>query len=751
MKKRIGIPACIACFLLAACSTTKHVPDGHFLLKRAGVSIDAKNVRAIDLEGHIRQKGNGSSLRLRLYNAGDTTGWFKRLIRKSGEAPVIYSAQSVPLSVKALRIEMENRGYLNVEVSARTDTVGEKAVEVKYIVAGHEPYRIRSYAIDIFGEDAPAGPDSLFLQGMKRLSMHSKIKPGVIFDATLLEEERQKINRIFHNSGYYGLASDNLYFMADTALQSCQADLTLTLRDTANFHPYTVRRVNVFSGYDPMTGRQFTPEDSTVYHDLNIFYSRPHFIRPHVLQDNISISPGQKYSERLSEETYDLISSLSAVSRTGIEYREADADALDCNIYLTPGNIHGIQMGLEGTNNAGDLGIAGNISYTHNNIFNGSEMLNVKLKGAYEFINGVSDANLLTKDYYEAGIGASLTFPKIIFPFLGHKIKKLFRANTQFGLSLDMQSRPEYTREFFNAFWKYKWENLRGRVQHSLNLMDVNFVAMPYKSAKFDAYINSASNYLTKRSYDNVFTAGIGYSGSYAGAPGARYRNSLYAMRYGVELSGNLLSGIYRLVHAPTGANGQYQLLGNPFAQYVKADFDYSRTYRLNEKNAIALHGGFGIACPYGNSTILPFEKRYYGGGPNSVRGWSTRRLGPGTYDAGDDFSIRTGDLKILLNAEYRYKLVPLLELAGFVDAGNVWTIRDYPNQPGGQFRIHSFYEELAVAAGIGLRLDLTFLIIRIDAGKKLYDPALKDANPWVIADKMKGNSAVHFAIGYPF
>jgi outer membrane protein assembly factor BamA len=739
--------------LPTACNITKNVPDGAFLLKRTGISIDTKNVKSVELEALIKQKANNSDLRLRLYNAGDTTGLFKKLLRKSGEAPVIYNAQLVQHSIKALRTAMENKGYPNAEVTARIDTVKQKMINVNYIITSREPYRIRKYTTDVFERKIITNKNPLFNRRLKLLLQRSEIKPGVIFDTALLEEERQKTNRFFHDAGYYNLASDNLYFLADTALQSNQLDLTLTLRDTADFYPYRIRKVNIFSGYDPMINRRFMPKDSTVYHGLNIYYDNTHFIRPHVLKDNISIIPGYTYSEQLSEETYNLISSMSAVNKAGIEYKIADnvAHTLDCNIYITPGNIHGIQMGLEGTNNAGDLGIAGNVSYTHNNIFNGSEMLNVKLKGAYEFIGGDSDNDLLAHNYYEAGIGTSLTFPKIIFPFLGHKIKKLFKANTQFGLSMDVQNRPEYTREFFNASWKYKWETLRGRVQHNLNVLDINFVAMTYKSEAFNEYINNESNYLTKISYDNVFTAGIGYSGSYANTGKSRYLSSLYTLRYGVELSGNLLSGIYKLVHASPDENGQYQLFGNSFAQYFKVDFDYSQTYRLNGKSTIALHGGLGIACPYGNSTILPFEKRYYAGGPNSVRGWNTRQLGPGRYNAGNDFSACAGDLKILLNAEYRYKFVPLLELAAFIDAGNIWTIRDYPNQPGGQFRIHSFYEESAIATGIGLRLDLNFLIIRIDAGKKLYDPVLKDENPWIITDKIKGNTAVHFAIGYPF
>jgi outer membrane protein assembly factor BamA len=589
-----------------------------------------------------------------------------------------------------------------------------------------------------------------------QIRLRSKIGKGMMFDASMLEEERQNMNRLFRNIGYYSLTSDNMHYLADTALLSNQVDLKLILQDTTDFRPYFIRKVSVYSGYDPMSGHRFIPRDSTIYHDLHVFYDASHFIRPHVLYDNTAVRPGQLYSEQLAEETYNLTGSLSAVGKAGIEYKEVAANdtvkTLDCNIYLTPGNIHSIQMSLDGTNNAGDLGVAGNISYTHNNIFNGSEMLNIKLKGAYEFIAGASEEeDLLVHNYYEIGVGTSLTFPKIIFPLIGHKIKKLFKANTRFGFSLNMQSRPEYTRNFFNADWKYKWGSFNGRLQHNLSVLDVNFVAMPYKSQIFNEYINAENNYLTKVSYDNIFTTGIGYSGSYTNLGKYRYLSRLYTLRYGVELSGNLLSGLYRLSHAHTNADGQYELLGNPFAQYVKADLDYSQAYHLNEKTTIALHGGLGITYPYGNSTIPPFEKRYYGGGPNNVRGWSTRQLGPGAYGGIRDFSSQTGDLKLLFNLEYRYKFVPLLEFASFLDAGNIWTIHNYPSQSEGQFQWHSFYKEIAMAVGIGLRVDLSFLIIRIDAGKKLYDPVLKADHPWVIGKKINGNTAVHFAIGYPF
>ncbi len=749
-KKKINnwIFICI-CGIMSACSSTKYVPEDKFLLNKMNIEVDVKEVNPSDLKEYVRQKPNYAKFRVRLYSIGDTTNWFKKAIRKLGDPPVIYEPKSTSQSVKELQIEMTNKGFLNAKVSAEIDTVARKKMNVIYKVTGNQPYLIRNYNIDVPGEEAQKHMD----QRQKR--RQEKLKPGTIFDISLLEEERESAGRFLRNIGYYTFATENLYYLADTTLRSNQVDLTLTIHDSTDFRPYYINKVRILSGYNPQINNEYTPTDTVFYKGLEMIYDKTQFLRPHVLFNNISIRPGQRYSERLSDQTYNLLSSLSAVDQTSVEYKEVtinDSTALDCNIYVTPGNIHGIQLGLDGTNNAGDLGVAANISYTHNNIFNGSETLNIKLRGAYEFISGTSESDLVTHNYYEAGIGTSLLFPKIIFPFLGHKISNKLKANTQFSAGFDIQQRPEYIRDFFNLGWKYKWENAKRNLQHSFNFLTINFVAMPYKSAEFENYINQEDNYMTKVSYEDVFTAGIGYNGMYTNSTGqTKSLRSIYTLRYGIEFSGNLLQGIFKLADANKNENGQYQIFGNPFAQYVKFNFDFSETLQLDEKNGVAFHSALGVAYPYGNSTVLPFEKRYYAGGPNNVRGWNTRRLGPGSYNADGDISTQAGDMSILFNVEYRHKFLPILEFASFIDVGNIWTIRYYENQENGQFQWDTFYKEFAIGLGIGLRFDLNFLIIRLDGGKKLYDPAKLSGNPWVLFDKFGGNSALYFAIGYPF
>ncbi len=747
----------VLCLLLSACSITKYVPEGKYLLDKMDVKTDTKNVDNAELRDYVKQKPNYSKIRLRIYSlAGDTTNWFKRTLKKAGEPPVIYDSKLTRQSVNELKTEIGNKGYLNADVTVKIDTVPKK-IKLKYNITANDPYRIRNYSIEVPEKDAIK-----LLQNREKRNRRL-LKTGDIFAMKALDAERENVSQLFRNAGYYTFTTENLYYEADTTLRSNQVDLKLILRDTTGMKRYQINKVRVLSGYDPILQRRFRAQDSTKYRDLEIVYDKSHFLRPRILYDNITVRSGQFYSERATERTYNLINSLSAVNKGGIIYKEVvvnDTTKLDCDIFLTQADIHEIQFGIDGTNKAGDLGIASNITYSHGNIFNGSENLSVKLRGAYEFISSTDENDLVNNNYFEVGTGVSLTIPRIVFPFLSNKISRRFQANTQFGADFDLQKRPEYIRNFFSLSWKYKWNRTKrtASITHSLNFLDINYVMMPWMSESFEEYLNEETNFLTRATYDNVFTAGIGYSGTYSNINAGKYKERLYTLRYGAETSGNVLQGIFSLSKAAKNENGQYQILGNPFAQYIKADFDFSQTFQLDEKNGIAMHAAIGAAYPYGNSTILPFEKRYYAGGPNSVRGWTTRNLGPGSYrpsdDENQDLTAHTGDINLLFNVEYRYKFIQMLEFATFIDAGNIWTIKNYENQPNGQFKLNSFYKEFALGAGIGLRVDLSFLIIRFDWGRKIYDPASIDTNPWVFfqdLDHIKKNNALYFAIGYPF
>jgi len=774
---------------IQSCGTTKHIPEGQYLLDNISLKTDSNIISSIQLQDFIKQKPNDSKPGLMIYNiVNDDSNWLKKIIRKIGEPPVIYDQNFVNRSVNELSIEMKNLGFLNSSVYAVVDSVGKK-VSVNYIINEGIPYRIRDYSIqfpDSRMNDLAKGirqsrnllsririrdgqtTDSLATRQrnqnrntQRRRSgstlTSSIIKEGGIFDMNSLSEERKRISNIFRNQGYYDLTINNFHFLADTSLNTNQVDLSLFLKDSTLINVYRIAKVKVFSGYDPLENEKYNITDSIERNGIIIYYDKLKFLRPKIITDKVTVRPGGLFRERTSESTYRLFQALNCVSRVDIAYKERnypDSTLLDCEIYLTPGNIHSFQTRLGGTNNAGDMGIALNINYGHQNFFNGSEIFNIQLKGAYEFVSGRSEINSTNPNFYEIGIMPSLTFSKLHLPFLGAYLQNDYTMQTQYSLGYNIQNRPEYSRNFFNFKWQFSWSDRNKRVTHAINLLDVNYVSMPWKSERFQEYLNTEIDPLTRLSYNDVFTAGVGYNLIYTNANVGKMRQRLYTIRFNAESSGNALRGIFSLSNAKKNEFDQFIIGGNAFAQYLKGNLDFAETLHLSEKSKFAFHSALGLAYPYKNSMILPFEKRFFAGGPNSVRGWRTRYLGPGSFNQGTpgDPTTHVGEINFIISAEYRHKILKWFEPAFFIDCGNIWTIKDYEGQPEGFFRWNKFYKELAIGTGIGLRFDFSFFIFRIDAGTRVYDPALPENKRFMLfKENFWNNSAAYVAIGYPF
>ena len=288
----------------------------------------------------------------------------------------------------------------------------------------------------------------------------------------------------------------------------------------------------------------------------------------------------------------------------------------------------------------------------------------------------------------------------------------------------------------------------------------MNYIYMPWISRTFrEQYLDSLgkTNAILKYNYENLLITKMGYTYSYnsLGVREQTYGKNAYTIRFNIETSGNLLNIVTQLANGEKNNDGQYTFCGIAFAQYIRGDFDFSKSIRIDKNNSVAFHGALGIAYPYGNSNQLPFEKRYFAGGANSVRGWSVRSLGPGSYngkDKGINFLNQSGDIKLDLSLEYRAKLFWKFSGAAFVDAGNIWTIREYKDQPGGEFNFDTFWKEIAVGYGIGLRMDANFFIVRFDAGMKAINPAYtgRDHYP-ILHHDFDRDFAFHFAVGLPF
>ncbi len=730
VRARLLLPLIAA--LLTACSASKFVPDDRYLLSRVEIRSKQKDFDAAMLEPYIRQKANSKwfsmfKIPLGTYSlAGrDTTKWINRALQKIGEEPVIFDTLQARLSMQDLITAMQNKGYMHAKVQLDTKPKGKK-LKVIYTLIPGEQYYINRIQFDI--------QDTAIARQLG-LPAGSLLAKGAPFSVDKLDAERTRITNLLKDRGYMRFHKDFIQYTADSSRFDKQVDLVLHLlkyrahSDAPEVpHPqYRIRSVNYSAG-----------EDSLIH------------LRKSVLDYSTAIKPGAYFSASDLQQTYNNFARLQAVRFTNIRMQEVpDTNLIDCNIQISTNKPSTVSFRPEGTNTAGDLGAAVSLTYENRNLFHGSETFSMELRGAFEAITGLEGYQ--NQNYEEYSVESKLIFPRFVAPFLSRSFRRNSKASSELSVSWNLQNRPEFHRRIFSTAWRYHWAEPRHHTTYRLDLLDLNYVYMPWLSETFKHdYLDSVSNRnaILRYNYEDLFIMKIGF--------GMTYNDGKNAIRTNFETSGNLLNSFSKALSFKRNAVGQYTLFNIAYAQYVKFDFDYTRLIQLDTHNVLALHGGFGIAYPYGNSSVLPFEKRYFSGGANSVRGWSVRGLGPGKFKGTDgriDFINQTGDMKLDLNAELRTYLFWKLDGAAFIDAGNVWTLRDYVDQPGGQFKINEFYKQIAVAYGLGLRLNFGYFILRFDMGMKAINPAYANNREHYafLHHNFSRDFSFHFAVGMPF
>lgn len=755
--------------LLASCSTTKYVPEGSYLLDEVRIQTDNKEIKPSSLSMYVRQNPNAkwfSLIKTQLYvynwSGRDSTRWINRTLRKLGDAPVIFSPEDTKRSGEEMTKAVQNMGYMGASVESVQHTK-KKKLKLTYKVTGGKPYKIRSLKYDI--------RDEKIKDYMLQDSAATNLSEGMYLDVNLLDAERQRITSNLLHNGYYKFNKEYISYTADTVRNTYQVDVTMHIAPyrqhnddvPQNHRQYYINKVNFITDYNVLESSALSSieiNDSVHYKGFPIYYKDKLYLRPKVLTNNLRITPGSLYNEQDVQRTYSNFGRLQALKYTNIRFFETqvgDTSKLNAYVMLTKSKYRSVSFELEGTNSAGDLGAAASVSYQNRNIFKGSETFMIKLRGAYEAVSGLQ-GGYNHEDYTELGAEATINFPRFLFPFLSNDFRRKIRATTEFGVQYNYQIRPEFSRIIASASWSYKWGLQRQRAQHRIDLLDVNYLYMPSISKEFeDKYLNQDQNYILKYNYKDRLIVRTGYSYTYNSAGQALMNNTIignsYSIRFNFESAGNLLYAFARMTNMKKNEDGEYALLSIPFAQYVKGDFDFAKNVVIDNRNSIAFHVGAGIAVPYGNATLVPFEKRYFSGGANSVRGWSVRDLGPGIFPGDGNFMNQSGDIKLDANVEYRTRLFWKFRGAVFVDAGNIWTLRDYKDQPGGKFEFNKFYKQIAVAYGLGLRLDLDFFVLRFDGGMKAINPVYqtkKEHFP-IIYPKFSRDFAFHFAVGYPF
>lgn len=712
MKRYSYIPFSIL-LLTTACSTGKYVQEGEYILDKVAVVSDQSDYNASPLSQYVRQK--------------EKPKLFSLFRNPFSRKPVIYDTLQARLSCQDLMTAMQNEGYMNAGVSLYTETKGKK-LKATYLLHPGQPFLIGKVNYDIQDEgilqllhlDQPA---------------NQQIKPGMRFTVETLDNERKRIAGLLSDNGYFRFNKDFIHFAADTIMGRKDIALTLQLRK-----------------YKPNNN---SPEvDHTRYLIRDVLFQsndsdRIH-LRKQVLLNATAIKEGRPYDASALQRTYNNFARLQAVKYTNIKFAEVpDTNLLDCHIQISTNKPSTISFQPEGTNTAGDLGAAASITYTNRNLFHGSEQLSIEFRGAYEAITGLEGYQ--DQNYTEFSVETKLVFPRFLAPFLSKSFRRRQTASSEWAVSWDFQNRPEFHRRVFSSAWRYRWSEPKHHLNYRFDLLDLNYVYMPWISSTFKRdYLDNAENRnaILRYNYEDIFIMKTGFTVSYT--------DGVDAVRANFESAGNLLNGVSKGFGFKTNSQGQHTLFNIAYAQYVKFDFDYTHLFQFDKRNALALHAGLGVAYPYGNSTVLPFEKRYFSGGANSVRGWSVRELGPGKFKGTDgriDFINQTGDVKLDLNAEYRSSLFWKLQGVLFIDAGNIWTLRNYAEQPGGQFKFTEFYKQIAASYGMGLRLNFDYFILRFDVGMKAINPAYEsEKEHWsIIHPKLSRDFDFHFAVGLPF
>lgn len=720
----LGLWILAIALVLCACNTTKFVGEGDYLLNKARVTVvDTKDVQGSSLRSYLRQKQNTEilgfwKLQLHIYNtapADTSTISRKRLARnahKMGEEPVIYDESLTEVSMQQLTKAMNNNGYF----TARVDTLVKRKnrkVDLTYLVTAGKPYVIRDYKAEL---------DNAVLRNVASGSA-SQVTVGDVFNSDLLDAERQRISSAMRRDGYYFFEKALLKYEADSSLNNHEVSLRITEQDYLKYLPDSVQE-KIFRQY--------------YIRNVNFRMDDPKMLREGVLRRHCAIRSGERFDERNVEQTYADMNGLGPIKYVDIAFVPVGTDSLDCMITISRAKLNTVSAEVEGTYSAGDWGIAAGVGYQNKNIFHGAELLTLKGRGSYEWRQTGGRA-------IEGNAEAGLLFP----------------TNVRLSIAYNYQKRPdEYTRTIANAGVYYTLKKRNSRWSHTFNLIDISYIYLPWMSDQFRKDFLEKSSVL-RTSYEDHFILDWGYQGAYSGYNSEKPNRSYVNFSYSLETAGNLLYAISKVAKQKPNKDGQYEIFNIPYSQYAKADVNFAYHQVIVPKHKLVYHMGIGVAYPFLNASTIPFEKRYFSGGSNSVRGWQARTLGPGSFRGNGNalvYDLQAGDIRLDLNLEYRWKCWTYLELAAFVDAGNIWTIRDYAQQPNGVFRFDEFYKQLALSYGVGLRIDAQIIIFRVDMGVKLHDPsrmtgALSGTEWRTVRNGLcwKDDFTIHFAIGYPF
>lgn len=768
--------------------------DDEYLLTRNRIRVDydksvtrSERIDQDKLSDYLRQRPNkrlfGIPFFLHIYNLSteEKQNWTKRV----GEEPVIYNSAETDKSINSLSIFMHRQGYFDSSVEAQVDTLRNNKIKAKYRITTGTPTKIGSVRYEFQDEFV----EPLIREDSAATLIHS----GDLYNVDVLQAERQRITSNLKNQGFFNFSINNIGYVADTVTDPGYVNLVMRVRQRAagfdeqqdrpileNNKVYRIRNLYIqpdyHAGWAARDSLYFTRMDTLEYRGMNFIYFRNLNVRADVLSQAVNIYPNDLYSEENVNRAYDNLMRLNVFQTTSIVFDELpdslsgmvtfigeDGESenftregfLDCTIRCTPGMNQSYSVDLEGTGTSTYYGLLTTLGYQNRNLLKGAESIDFSITFGYELMRSQG-----RKNSFELGGAVGITFPRFVAPFKLDRYNRINMPRTRFEVSYSYQDRPYYTRALTSANWGYSWRN-KGYSSFIVRPIDISIVKAQNVNQQF---LDDLRNDYLRSSFDNQLIAGI--SGSYIYNNQTKNPNgNAFRLRLNAETNGNLLQMVSPLIVNKSGDH--YKFFGIRYAQFVRADLDMSYKFALGTKTAFATRFYIGAGQTYGNSknSSIPFERQFYAGGPNSMRGWQARTLGPGSTLGNEyrekeededkstiDYPSQVGNFKLETNAEFRFPVYKFLNGAVFADLGNIWFIGSRLDQtePEAYFKFNRFYDQLGLNTGLGARFDFGFFMFRLDWGLRLHDPNQPIGHKWIGRLTMR-KSTFSFNVGYPF
>lgn len=759
----------VSAFLFSSCSIHKFVPEGKYLVKTNKVVIEEKGtqISKSGVSKYISLKPYKNTLQTNIPtwiyyqsdNKPDSKFW-SWMNKNFGRAPIYYDRAEADNSAQQMMRYIDNVGYFHSRVEHEVEfKQRRKRAKITYHVYPAQPYHVNSIEYNI--------GDSLMESYIMRDSSKFELHEGDIYNAYSLSNQRELITERLRNSGYYYFNRNHIQYEVDSNFMNHTLSIKMNLSSNPIAHKkYYINNISIYPNFSVLRMNE-KPTDSAqlnvqigrrkLSNTLDFYYYGKPRVKPQTFEHSIHIIEGLPYNLRSVTNTYEAISNFSLFGNINIQFDSIPNDSLnllDCRITMQQKNAHSFTVQAEGTHSDGDLGIKGSLLYTNRNFFHGAEVFRMTVKGGFEAqkIIDIEESEGGSKIFNtrELGITASLQFPKFLSPIKLTEFSRDFQPTTSISLGANAQIRYYYSRYITSATFNYDWKSSY-QMRHTFTPLLLNSVKIDNINPTFQAFLDDETNQRKKNQYTSHLILGMRYSLIY-NTQKINQQGSFSYLRADIESSGNLLS-LFNNTKLMTEENGVHKIWNVPYAQFIRTSLDLRQHIDLGRENWLVFREFIGLGVPYGNSQDLPFERSFYAGGANSLRGWIYRGVGPGAYVPSDNDIEKIGDMQLEVNAEYRFPIYNIFNGAVFMDAGNVWTYNANEAMPGGEFKFNNFYKQIAMDVGFGVRIDVSFLIIRLDFAYAMRDP-YPDANGnyWRFIKGFEfGNWKMNMGIGYPF